>query len=144
MSTDGKTDFSKKHEPGTDIDPAIAEAVRQRGKNGELACAIAFAIAESLGEPPLAVGKTADLIHFRLTLCQMGLFGYQPKKKIVIAAESVSQPLVQAIQDGLCQGRLPCQRAWEIARRMGLSKMAVSRACEALGIKIKPCQLGAF
>jgi len=27
---------------------------------------------------------------------------------------------------------------------MGIGKMAVSSACETLGVKIRPCQLGAF
>ena len=49
-----------------------------------------------------------------------------------------------AIRDALENDRLPCRAAWEIAERFGLRKMAVSGACEALGIKIKPCQMGAF
>jgi hypothetical protein len=92
----------------------------------------------------MVVGQTADLLNFRLTKCQMGLFGYLPEKKIVTASDGVSKPLAEAIRGGLQQGRLPCQRAWEIAGRLNLSKMAVSSACEALGIKVKPCQLGAF
>ena len=31
-----------------------------------------------------------------------------------------------------------------IARELGVSKMSVSAACEAMSIKIKPCQMGAF
>jgi len=40
--------------------------------------------------------------------------------------------------------RLSCRQVWEIAKRSGVRKMTASNACEALGIKIKPCQLGAF
>jgi hypothetical protein len=52
--------------------------------------------------------------------------------------------LAEAIEAALEQGRLPCRAAWALAERFKLRKMAVSGACEALGIKIKPCQLGAF
>jgi len=39
---------------------------------------------------------------------------------------------------------LSCAVSWEIADALQLTRMAVSEACEALKIKIKPCQLGAF
>jgi hypothetical protein len=44
----------------------------------------------------------------------------------------------------LVDGRLPCAEAWRIADERNLKKMDVSSAVEALEIKIKPCQLGAF
>jgi len=51
----------------------------------------------------------------------------------------------QINEDGaMVDERLPCAAAWDIAAQAGISKMALSAACEALGIKIKPCQLGAF
>jgi len=49
-----------------------------------------------------------------------------------------------AIRAALVDRRLPCASAWDIAKTFGVRKMVVSAACEALGIKIKPCQLGAF
>ena len=44
----------------------------------------------------------------------------------------------------LAEKKLSCRAAWDIAHRFKVPKMAVSAACEALNIKIKPCQLGAF
>ena len=74
----------------------------------------------------------------------MGLFGYSPKKKIVQPAKEIAPDLKQAINDALSDGRLPCAAAWAIAKQINLPRMKVSAACEALKIKIKPCQLGAF
>jgi hypothetical protein len=72
------------------------------------------------------------------------LFGYQPEKKIVKPAASLEPELEKTILGGLVNERLPCRTAWEIAEQQGIQKMRVSAACDAMGIKIKPCQLGAF
>ncbi len=52
--------------------------------------------------------------------------------------------LEKEIRSRLSNGRLPCAAAWEIAAERKIPRMKVSSACEALKIKIKPCQLGAF
>ena len=144
MSKGKDAGFNTKHRSGSQPDAVIEKALRDRCRNKELACAVAFDIAKELKVSPEDVGKTADLINYRLVKCQLGLFGYTPEKKIVRAAETVDGKLKRAIQDSLENDRLPCAAAWNIADRLQLRKMAVSNACEKLGIKIKPCQLGAF
>ncbi|MBW1683324.1 MAG: hypothetical protein JRJ83_18275, partial [Deltaproteobacteria bacterium] len=69
---------------------------------------------------------------------------YSPEKSVVSPAEQVPPDLESAIRGALVEGRLPCASAWAIARKLGMAKMAVSAACEKLGIKISACQLGAF
>jgi hypothetical protein len=105
---------------------------------------VAFKIAETLQVSPSDVGKTADLLEMTLVKCQLGLFGYKPNKKIVKAKAPENSDLEKAIRDALIDGKLPCRKAWDIARSQDLSKMAISAVCEHLKIKIKPCQLGAF
>jgi hypothetical protein len=83
-------------------------------------------------------------MNVRLNKCQLGLFGYKPQKKIVQPGTAPDTGVLEALRESLVDERLPCERAWEIARRFGLRKMAVSAICESEGIKIKPCQLGAF
>jgi hypothetical protein len=136
--------YSKKHGPDATPDRSIKSEILKRTKDEEVPCIVAFKIAEALRIPPLAVGKTADLMNFKLTKCQLGLFGYQPHKKIVKPQDSVKENLKDAISQSLSQERLSCKRAWEIASRFNIRKMAVSSACETMGIKIKDCQLGAF
>ena len=136
--------YGKKHPRDSKGDPGIQKALRERLNKGELPCAVAFQIASDLKVSPREVGRNADLMEMPLVKCQMGLFGYSPEKKIVKAADTVSDALRTAIEQRLENGRLPCAQAWQVAKDLGLRKMAVASACEALDIKIVSCQLGAF
>jgi hypothetical protein len=136
--------LSDKNENDSQPDQAITQEIKVRRRKDALACAVAFDIAGKLGCTPAEVGRTADLLHVRLVKCQLGLFGYRPRKKIVKSRMPQEPVLGDAIRDGLVDDRLPCKTAWRIAAQFGVPKMTVSCACEALGIKIKPCQLGAF
>ncbi|MDF1593672.1 MAG: hypothetical protein P1P89_19360 [Desulfobacterales bacterium] len=144
MSRSTKKSFSEKH--GTDQKPEdfIQKEVFKRLKDNAIACAVVFEIAKLLNVLPDRIGRTADLMNIKLVKCQLGLFGYPPKNKIVEPATDMDPELSDAIRNDLVGDRLPCRNAWEIAARFGVPKMAVSGVCEALGIKIKPCQLGAF
>lgn len=136
-----KKDQSLATEAGGLPPPCLQAALQGRS---ELPCAEAFEIAGRTGCRPEEVGHAADRMNIRLTRCQLGLFGYTPNKKIVAAAAAVAPELEQAIRAKLTQERLPCRDAWALAEAFGLPKPALSAACEALGVKIKPCQLGAF
>jgi hypothetical protein len=136
--------YAAKHPEGRTLNKKIAEAVRKRAANGEINCADASAIAENFRVDMLEVGVTIDLLEIRLKRCQLGLFGFGRKEVIVEPAAEVSKGLEKAIRGALADGRLPCLAAWKIADGMGIARMDISSACEALKIKIKPCQLGAF
>ena len=112
--------------------------------DGKISCAEASRIAGQLQVSMADVGVTIDLLEIYLNKCQLGLFGYSPKKMIVKAAENVTPGLEAAIRKALVRERLPCLSAWKIAAETGRTRMAISSACEKLKIKIKPCQLGAF
>jgi hypothetical protein len=126
------------------VDPVLRDTLVKRSSQGQLPCALAFEVADKLYVSPAAVGQAADLMELHLVKCQLGLFGYQPEKKIVKPAASVEPDLKKTILGGLVNERLSCRTAWKIAEQHGIQKMRVSAACEAMGIKIKPCQLGAF
>ncbi|OEU63138.1 MAG: hypothetical protein BA867_07180 [Desulfobacterales bacterium S5133MH16] len=136
--------FVEKHGPDAKPDSVIKNEILKRTHKNEVPCAVAFEIAKELRVSADAVGMTVDLINYRLVKCQLGLFGYQPKKKIVKPQHTVTEDLKDAISEALVQGRLSCKSAWDIASRLEVHKMKVSGACEAMGVKIKPCQLGAF
>jgi hypothetical protein len=144
MSLGKKNSFADKHEGSTKLDPSIKEAVLKRSKEGDLPCTIAFEIVKELGVEAAEVGKTVDLLNFRLVKCQLGLFGYIPEKKILKPQSTDNQDLKDAILNAQIDGRLPCKNAWEIASEFEISKMMISNIAEAMKIKIKPCQLGAF
>ena len=144
MTKDNDGHYAEKHPFGSEADSRVVNALKQRASDGEVPCAVAFKIASELGVAPEIVGQTTDLLEFRLAKCQMGLFGYRPDKRIVQAAQEVSRELETSIREELKKDRLPCKRAWGIAKKFGMKKMAVASACEALEIKINACQLGAF
>ena len=125
-------------------DDLIREKMAQRAEDGHLPCAVAFDIAGNFGVGPEIIGSFADKMGLRLVKCQLGLFGYEPEKKIVKPRQEVSDELRQAVLQNLENQKLPCRNAFKIARHLNLRKMDVSGACETLDIKIKPCQLGAF
>ena len=144
MAQEDKGHYAQKHAPHKKLNQRTAKVVREKAENGEMPCAIAFKIAGELDVFPADVGLTLDLLEIPVIKCQLGLFGYRPKKQIVKAAELISTPLKDAIHGKLVKGRLPCLAAWEIAKSLRVTKMAVSGACESLKIKICNCQLGAF
>jgi hypothetical protein len=144
MSSSSKKNFAKKHSIDTEVDENIKKEILARLKNKGLPCAVAFAISTETDTPIAEIGMTADLIQVKLIKCQLGLFGYQPGKKVVSGKEDVDPTLKRRIVNGVSDGRLSCQKAWEIASRSDVPKMRVSNACEAMNVKIAPCQLGAF
>jgi len=136
--------YAKKHGPGAVVDPVLRDALLKNTAKGKLACKVAFDVANRLGVLPDAVGLAADILELRLVKCQLGLFDHPPKKRIVTPVESVAPQLKKAIFTGLVNERLPCQTAWEITKHLGIHKVEVGAACDAMGIKINKCQLGAF
>lgn len=136
--------YSAKHPAGTAVDASIAAALEQKADGGRVTCAAAYDIAGTLKVAPSEVGKTIDLLEYRITECQLGLFGYEPHGKVVEPAETVSDEVRAELERFAGSAEISCASAWEIADRLGLQRMAVSAACELLGIKIRRCQLGAF
>jgi hypothetical protein len=122
----------------------IQKAISQQAINQKLGCVAAFEIASKLNVSPKTIGQVLDQMDFRITHCQLGLFGHSPGKKIVTPDKAVDLKLKTVLDAEVEDGRLSCLKAWDIAARLQLPKIAVSNACEGLGMRIKPCQLGAF
>ena len=144
MTHSDKGKYFEKHPKQTKVNEDLKQQVLQAAKENNVTCPAAEEIARrkavALGE----VGMALDILNINIIECQLGLFGYSPQKKIVQPAKEIASDLKQVINDALSDGRLPCAAAWAIAKQLNLPRMKVSAACEALKIKIKPCQLGAF
>jgi len=136
--------YADKHPPGRTTDQRIVDALNSAVLDNTIPCAVAFSVATELKASTEEVGFTIDSLEYTITKCQLGLFGYGEEKKKVKPADSVSSELEDAIKKALLNDRLPCASAWDIAEKLDLGKLSVSSACETLGIKISPCQLGAF
>lgn len=136
--------YAAKHPDGK-IDKNLAEAIGIKEKLGRITCVAAHVIAKKLGCAPEKVGMNIDLLEKRIRRCQLGLFGYdKKKKKMVKPAAMVTWKLETAIREAMQGDRIACQAAWDLAKKMSLTKMEVSSACEAMGVKVSNCQLGAF
>ena len=132
---------------GQQVDAVLAAALGAAAVDGKVACADVEEVARKLELPLAEVGAAMDALDLRIVKCQLGLFGFgtsRPHGGVVQPVSEVPPDLEAAIRTALVDGRLPCVAAWEIAERRGLGRIEVAEACEALGIKVKPCQLGAF
>ena len=129
-------------------DPVIPEELKQKvtnaAENKRLNCTKAHQLAQETGFSPAEVGRAIDLLEIRLTGCQLGLFGQSREKKKIETGTTPSPELCETLQASLVNDCLPCLKAWEAATRFNLKKTEITAACEALKIKISPCQLGAF
>ena len=144
MTHADKGKYAQKHPQETKVEDSLKQEIRQAAKENNVACSDAEEIAGRKAVSLSDVGIALDILNINITECQLGLFGYRPQKKIVQLAREVAPDLKQAISDALSDGRLSCFTAWAIAKQLKLPRMKVSAACEALNIRIKPCQLGAF
>lgn len=136
--------YAAKH-PDAKIDDALAEAILKRAEKGSITCVAAHAVAKQQACSPRVVGMGIDLLEQRIRRCQLGLFGYGlKKKKRVKPATVVTQNLKSAIRKAMDGDRITCLAAWELAKRMNLTRLELSSACEAMGVKVSKCQLGAF
>lgn len=136
--------YAAKHPEGTRIDPEIKSALTSKLSDNRISCAAAHALAAELSVSPAQIGVSIDLLEARIVKCQLGLFGYTPDKKIAQAADNVSPELKSKLEASLVDNRITCLQCWEIAAELSMHKIDIAAACETLGLKIKPCQLGAF
>ncbi|MBU1344239.1 MAG: hypothetical protein KKE44_18015 [Proteobacteria bacterium] len=143
MGHQDKRNFSAKH-TNSQVNDTIAKKIRLSADNDCISCASAHQVAASLGMPPSDIGVQADLLEYRITQCQVGLFGYgNGGKKInpnIEIAPDLNKHLDKASQDG----RISCLECWKIAGSLKIKRLDIGSACEKKNIRIKPCQLGIF
>ncbi len=143
MTHEDKGHYANKHQ-GKVIDETISTKIHSLAENGNLTCAAANRIAKDLGILSLEVGVQIDLLEYRISQCQMGLFGYSPETKKINPDIEVSTELKDALDKANRDNKISCAGCWEIAAALKIKKTAVGSACEKMDIRIKPCQLGAF
>ncbi len=143
MTHSDKGHYANKHK-GVEIDEAAAALLKSIAENNNLSCASAHKAAKQLGITPQEAGVQADLLEYRITLCQLGLFGYRSGEKLFDPEIDIPHDMDKAIESIKDDGRVSCLECWDIARKLKSKKIDVSSACEKKGLRIKPCQLGAF
>jgi len=131
------------------IDEAVANAIRDRLRDGKLPCAAAFKIAEAQEVTPLEVGKTADQMDIHLTRCQLGLFGYPGHAKgwetPDFASLNAPKGLEEAIRESVDEeGNVGCATLWALSEQFEIPRLYIGWFTDQLDLRISPCQLGAF
>ena len=121
MACENFARLTDKHPPGTRPDPTLATAVQKAVKNGRMTCTAAHSLASELAVAPSEIGRTLDLLDYRIIECQMGLFGYSPVKKIVQPAQSAR---------ALPSGALPVRRPGGVLCRGQGGTHGLPFACE--------------
>lgn len=139
----------KKISAGRAVEPALADAIRARLKEGRLDCVAAFVLAKEKGVTPLAVGEAADSLGIHLSHCQLGLFGFPGHAKAWETPGWNEAPMPKGFEAAVrssfgSDGSLSCASAWTLADRFGVGRVQVGFLASRLRIKIKRCQLGSF
>ncbi len=126
----------------------IEEMIRIYPQKDILPCCVAHYIASCLKITPREVGDAATTLKVRLELCQLGLYGYGRKgtSDYKILGKPVNVPLefLENIRATAKDGRISCKDLWDIADTAKIPRPEAGNAADSLGLKITPCQLGAF
>ncbi len=143
MTHSDKGHYANKHQ-GQEIDEKISSLIKSKAQDNNLTCAAAHKAARELSVSPGDIGIQTDLIEFRITMCQLGLFGYKGGIKQIDPDFNIPSDMEAALDKANDDGRLSCLDCWNIAKDLKTKKIDIASACEIKGIRIKPCQLGAF
>ena len=133
----------------TASDAAIAAAATAAAIQGELACADAHRLAAELGVSPMDVAAVINKsTALRFNRCQLGTFGFglksEGRSKIVMKAAYVPDDIRAALEARSANGAIACSAVWEIAEGFRYPRLGMANICEAMGLRVKPCQLGCF
>jgi hypothetical protein len=143
MGHQDKGHFATKHK-GHTINETVADRIRAMAVNDAVTCASAHRISKELNLPPSDIGIQIDLLEFKITECQLGLFGYGNGKKKIDPEIEISPDLDDKLKKAAADGRISCLSCWDIAGQLKLKRIDVGSACEKRNIRIRPCQLGSF
>lgn len=137
-----KDHFAAKHD-GKQMNETIAQKIRLLAQGNQIDCASAHKIAKTLNTTPSEIGVQIDLLEYKITACQLGLFGYSDGKNFDPSLD-ISPELNKRLEETNKNKRMSCMESWTIARDLKLKRIDIGSACEKKEIQIKPCQLGVF
>ena len=143
MAHEDKGHYAAKHE-GRQINETIAAKIRALSEDNCIKCASAHKAGKELNISPPEIGVQTDLLEYRISDCQLGLFGYSDGQKRIDPDIEIAPDLNEHLDKASKDGRISCVECWDIAKKLKIKKLDVGAVCEKKNIRIKPCQLGAF
>ena len=127
-----------------DLERRLAEEVKAALVDYKLPCPAAFKTAKKLNVNRWLVGDMANKLRVRIVDCQLGCFQVKKATHDDIADLQVSDALADEINASLFYGFLPCDKAFDIAKKQKVSPKDVGDTATKLKIRIISCQLGCF
>lgn len=143
MGHQDKGHFAAKHKNNL-INETVADEIRAKADNASITCASAHKISKALNLTPSEIGIQIDLLEFRITECQLGLFGYSKGGKRINPEIEIFPDLGGRLEKAAVNGRISCLSCWGIAGDLKMKRLDMGSACEKRSIRIKSCQIGSF
>jgi len=143
MGHEDKGHYAAKH-TGKTINKTISTQIKSLSNDNCLTCSSAHKAGKDLKVSPAEIGVQTDLMEYRISECQLGLFGYSNGKKRIDPDIEIPSGLENELDKANKNGRIACLECWHIAKNLKIKRLDIGSACEKKNIRIKPCQLGAF
>lgn len=122
----------------------LESAVKASLKDGYLSCPTAWRIAKEANVPKIAVGKITDRLGIRITNCQLGCFSIEKTQYDKSSHKNIDDEVVTMIKALKESDQLTCAKVFDLARQYKLKPMVIADEINAMGFKIRSCQLGCF
>ncbi|MBT3388176.1 MAG: hypothetical protein HN417_09605 [Desulfobacula sp.] len=143
MAHEDKGHYAAKHKDQK-INKTITQKIQALSNDNCISCVLAHKGAKELNIPPSEIGVQIDLLEYRISECQLGLFGYTGGQKKIDPDIKIAPDLNEYLDKASKDGRISCLESWDTAKKLNTKRLDMGSACEKKNIKIKPCQLGAF
>ena len=130
--------------PKDDAGRALVKEINASLTEGRLPCPMAFKAALKLNIVPITVGVKADELGIKISNCQLGCFGKEKATHEELADMQIAPAVAEAVQSSLVSGKIPCKTAWDVAKKLTVSRRKVGDTASKLNIRVSDCQLGCF
>jgi hypothetical protein len=122
----------------------LESIVKASLKGGYLTCPVAWGIARKSNVPKIVVGEITDRLGIRITNCQLGCFKIEKTPYDNSSYSNIDGEICNILKELHETDQLTCTKAFELARQFNLKPMVIADEVNAMGLKIRGCQLGCF
>ena len=122
----------------------LESVVKASLKDGYLSCPVAWRIARKFNVTKTTIGVIADRLGIRITNCQLGCFKIEKTPYDNSYYSNSDGEICNILKELHETDQLTCAKAFELARQFNLKSMVIADKVNAMGLKIRGCQLGCF
>jgi hypothetical protein len=133
--------------PGNLSEESLSElesVVKASLKDGYLSCPVAWGIARKSNVPKIVVGEITDRLGIRITNCQLGCFKIEKTPYDNSSYSNIDGEICNILKELHETDQLTCAKAFELAQQFNLKPIVIANEVNAIGLKIRGCQLGCF